>query len=93
MSKMTDTAQAYRIPLKATQEDLEGRWKTVLRFGNRILLAGYFYNGPKKPSYFGACYEFLDDDETTCEDAIGLREVSGIEFEDEGHAIAWAMQQ
>ena len=27
----------------------------------------------------------------TCEGAIGLRAVSKVEFEDDGHAIAWAM--
>ena len=43
-------------------------------------------------TYFGATYEFLDDDHT-CEGAIGLRAASEVEFEDDGHAIAWAMQQ
>ena len=37
-------------------------------------------------------YEFLTDD-TTCEGTIGLRAVSEVEFEDDGHAMAWAMQQ
>jgi len=36
--------------------------------------------------------EFLDDDHT-CEGTIGLRAASEVEFEDDGHAIAWAMQQ
>ena len=36
--------------------------------------------------------EFLTDDHT-CEGMIGLRAASGVEFEDDGHAIAWAMQQ
>ncbi|WP_294463503.1 hypothetical protein [uncultured Ruminobacter sp.] len=44
-----------------------------------------------KPSYYGAVYEFLTDD-TGCEGEIGIREVSGVEFEDEGHAIEWAMK-
>jgi hypothetical protein len=53
-------------------------------------MAGYYYNGKNKPCWFGAAYEFLTDD-TTCEDAIGLAAASEIAFEDDGHAIAWAM--
>ena len=48
--------------------------------------------GQNKPCYFGAAYEFLTDDHT-CEGMIGLRAASGVEFEDDGNAIAWAMQQ
>ena len=55
-------------------------------------MAGHFYNGQHRPCYFGAAYEFLTDDHT-CEGMIGLRTVSGVEFEDDGHAVAWAMQQ
>ena len=55
-------------------------------------MAGHFYNGQNRPCYFGAAYEFLTDDHTY-EGMIGLRAASGIEFEDDGHAIAWAMQQ
>ncbi len=82
----------YRLPNPTTQEDLECRWRKVLNFGDRILMAGYYYNGKGKPCYFGATYEFLTDD-TSCEGAIGLRDVSEVDFEDDGHAIAWAMQQ
>ncbi len=55
-------------------------------------MAGYYYNGKGKPRYFGAVYEHLDDD-LSCEGVIGLRTASEVEFEDDGHAIAWAMQQ
>jgi len=51
---------------------------------------GRYYNGMHKPCYFFAVYEHLDDD-LSCEGTIGLREVSGVDFEDEGHAIAWAL--
>ena len=84
--------RTYRLPNPTTLEDLESRWSKVLTFGDRILLAGHYYNGKGKPSYFGAAYEFLTDD-TSCEGAIGLREASEVKFEDDGHAIAWAMQQ
>ena len=51
-----------------------------------------YYNGKGEPCYFGAAYEFLTDDHT-CEGTIGLAAASEVEFEDDGHAIAWAMQQ
>ena len=90
MSEMTKRAETYRLPNPTTPEDLECRWSKTLTFGNKVILAGYFYNGMNKPSYFGAVYEFLTED-TTCEGMVGLKEVSGIDFEDDGHAIAWAI--
>ena len=83
--------QMLRLPNPTTPEDLECRWSKILNFGDKVLLAGYYYNGMNKPSYFGAVYEFLDDDHY-CEGTIGLAAVSDIEFEDDGHAIAWAMK-
>jgi hypothetical protein len=62
-----------------------------MRFGDKVIVAGYYYNGPGKPSYYDAVYEFLTED-TGCEAEIGLREVSGVEFMDEGHAIEWAIK-
>ena len=89
---INEAMRTYRLPNPTTPEDLECRWSKVLNFGDKILLAGFYYNGKGKPSYFGATYEFLTNDHT-CEGTIGLREVSEVEFEDDGHAIAWAMQR
>lgn len=89
---INDAMKTYRLPNPTTSEDLECRWSKLLTFGDKVVIAGYFYNGKNKPCYFGATYEFLDDDHT-CEGAIGLRAASEVEFEDDGHAIAWAMQQ
>ena len=91
MSKMIELAKEYRLPLKSTQEDMESRWETVLRYGDRILLAGHWYN-PDGKSWIAAVYEFLDDNETSSEDFIGIREVSEERFTDNGHAIAWAIK-
>lgn len=91
MANMIELAKKYRFPIKSTEEDLDGSWSTVLRYGNRILVAGYYYS-PDGKSWTAAVYEFLDDNETSCEDSIGLREVAGERFEDNGHAIAWAIQ-
>ena len=82
----------YRLPNPTTSEDLECRWSKVLNFGDKVLLAGYYWGGKGKPCCFGAVYEHLDDD-LSCEGTIGLRVVSEVEHIDEGHAIAWALSQ
>ena len=87
-----EAERTYILPNPTTAEDLETRWSKVLIFGDKVLLAGYFYNGKNKPSYFGAVYEHLDDD-MSCEGTIGLKTVSEVAFEDDGHAMAWAMAQ
>ncbi len=82
----------YNLQNPTCQEDLETRWSTVLKYGDKVIMAGYYYNGMGRPAYFGAVYEHLDDD-MSCEGVIGLEAISEVEFEDNGHAIAWAMQQ
>ena len=89
---INEAMRTYRLPNPTTPEDLECRWSGVLTFGDRILLAGHYYSGKNKPCYFGAVYEFLTDDHT-CEGTIGLREASEVAFEDDGHAIEWAIRQ
>ena len=82
----------YRLPNPTTSEDLGCSWSHILNFGDKVLLAGHYYNGMNKPCFYSAVYEHLDDD-LSCEGAIGLRTVSEVEFADEGHAIAWALAQ
>ena len=89
---INEASRKSRLPSPTCSEDLETRWSKVLTFGDKLVLAGYYYNGKNKPCYYGATYEFLTDDHT-CEGAIGLRAASEVEFEDDGHAILWAMQQ
>ena len=89
---INEAMRTYRLPSPTTSEDLETTWSKVLNFGDRVLLAGYYYGGRNKPCWFGAIYEHLDDN-LSCEGEIGLREVSNLSFEDEGHAIAWAISQ
>lgn len=92
---ITEGMKRFRLPNPSTPEDLEMRFSgmdgKVLNFGDRVLLAGYYYNGQNCPSWFAAAYEYLEDGEKTCESTIGIRAVSEVEFEDDGHAIAWAM--
>ena len=44
----------FRLPNPSTPEDLEMRFSgmdgKVLNFGDRVLLAGYYYNGMNEPS-------------------------------------------
>ena len=51
MSKMTERARTYRLPNPTTPEDLECRWSKTLRFGDKVILAGHYYNGTGKASH------------------------------------------
>ena len=62
----------------------------TLVYGDRVLLAGHHWMGRGRPSWFGAVYEFLTDDHS-CEGVVGLRAVSEVRFQDEGHAVEWAL--
>ena len=50
-------AQTYRLPQTTTPENLELKMMhgggAILTFGDRILVAGYYYN-PNGRSYYGA---------------------------------------
>lgn len=87
---MKNRAAELRVPEKSTSEELECRGFKVLTFGSRILAVGYYYMGRNKASYYGAAYEFTTGDHT-CEGSISLKTLSKVEFEDDGHAFAWAM--
>lgn len=89
---ISEAMRKYRLPNPTTPEDLETRWSKVLTFGDKVVMAGHYCNGRNKACFFGATYEFLDDDHS-CEGTIGLRAASEVAFEDDGHAIAWAMRQ
>ena len=87
---MMNKAKTYRLPETTTPEMLECDWSCTLNFGNKVLLAGYYYSGLNADSWFGAVYTFTTDDHT-CEGEIKLAAVSDGMFADNGHAIAWAM--
>ena len=89
---MMNKAKTYRLPEVTTTEMLACDWSCTLNFGSRVLLAGYFYSGINKNNYFGAIYEYTTNDHS-CEGEIRLIKVSEEMFEDNGHAIAWGMQQ
>ncbi|MBQ3456404.1 MAG: hypothetical protein IJG36_08205 [Synergistaceae bacterium] len=85
-------AHVLGLPESTTPEALETRFNyaKTLTFGDRVLMAGYRYNGLHECGYYGAVYEFTSR-KHTCEDEIRLVEVSGEFFPDDGHAIKWAM--
>ena len=83
-----ENAKKFRLRETTTEEMLPCEYNCVLQFGDKVLLAGYYYNGRK--SYFAAVYEYTTEDHT-CEGEIQLKAVSEEMFEDNGHAIAWAM--
>ena len=85
-------AHVSGLPESTTPEELETRFNYAkfLTFGNRVLMAGYRYNGLNENCWYGAIYEFTSV-KHTCEDGIRLVEVSGEFFPDDGHAIKWAM--
>lgn len=92
-SKTAAKADTYRLQRATTPEDLELKMMhgggAILTFGDRILVAGYYYN-PNGRGYYGATYRFTTADHT-CEGEIELVSISEDTFEDNGHAIAWAM--
>ena len=92
-SKTAARADAYRLQRSTTPERLEMYLMhnngTILTYGDRILAAGYYYNTNGR-CYYGAIYRFATADHT-CEGRIELVSVSEDTFEDNGHAIAWAM--
>ena len=92
MENLEKLARTFRLPETTTPENLGCNWSTTLNFGDRVLLAGYYYNGRNQNSFFGAVYTFTTDDHS-CEGEIRLTAVSEVIFEDNGHAIAWGMAQ
>ena len=83
-------ARTFRLPETTTPENLACNWSTTLNFGDKVLLAGYYYNGIGANSYFAAIYTHTDSD-FSCEGEIRLTAVSEDFFPDNGSAIAWAL--
>ena len=91
MKNMEKIARAYRLPEISTPENLACAWSCTADFGTRFLVAGYFY-ASEGPCYYGAVYERTDDN-LSCEGKVRLVAVSEERFEDNGHALQWAMAQ
>ena len=92
MTSFEKNAHFYRLPETTTPEKLACSWSCTVNFGDKVLLAGYYYSGRNENSYFGAVYEYTTADHT-CEGKIKLTAVSTEMFVDDGHALAWGMAQ
>ena len=94
-AKTAAKADAYRLQRVTTPEELEMKMMynsgVVLTFGDRVLIAGYYYN-PNGKCYYGATYRFTTTDRTV-EGTVKLENISDETFTDNGHAIAWAMSR
>lgn len=88
-SNLNTLKNRYRLPETTTPEELEMHWKTVLNFGNHVLLAG-FYFAQGKNNYFGAIFTYTTTDHT-CEGEIKLERISTEMYADNGSAIAWCI--
>ena len=60
-------------------------------FTKVVTYAYVLMEASRHPMDIKKAYEFLDDD-YSCEGMVDLKAVNGEEFEDDGHAITWAMQ-
>ena len=91
MEKLEMTQETFHLLTIATQERLEERFHVVVKFGDRVILAGHYYTGEHSPSWYSAVYRFTGPGRS-CEDTIALWRISDQFFEDEGHALQWAMK-
>ena len=94
-AKTAAKADAYRLQRVTTLEELEMKMMhnggVVITFGDRILIAGYYYR-PDGNCYYAAIYRFTTADHTI-EGKVQLVKIADEAFIDNGHAIAWAMKQ
>ena len=87
----SDNVSKFRLPLHASMEELECNLSKVIRFNDSIIVAGYYFMGRGKPSYFAAIYDCTEED-FTCESVLEYAWVSDVQFEDDGHAILAAIE-
>jgi hypothetical protein len=87
---MKTTTNTYRLPQTTTPEELEMNGIRILNFGDQVLLAGHCFS-KGKDYWYGAAYTFTTKNHT-CEGEVRLTAVSDKLFEDDGHAIEWAMK-
>jgi hypothetical protein len=52
MTNLEKNARTYRLPKTTTPENLACSWSCTVNFGDRVLLAGYYYSGRNQNSYF-----------------------------------------
>ena len=86
----------YGLPTKTTIENLEGRYNHVIPYGeNEVIVAGEFWQGYGRPGFYAAIYTYLEESDIHEPDDLMeiTYSISGIEFDDAGHAIEWGIEQ
>lgn len=81
---------AQTTTIEKLTDDLRPCYDAVLTLGDKVMVARSNYKG----QYEAATYEFIDtpdDGFDAIECRLNLHEVADEVFEDNGHAIAWAM--
>lgn len=97
MAALAERRMKLRLRWRETPESLEKRLMQAgngssLPYGDKILMTGFYYNGPGCKNWYGAVYEALEDGELDPETDLGLAEISPGFFRDEGHAMEWAIK-
>ena len=88
---MKKNSNILNFPKTNTPEELQMVYSCVITFGKQVLIAEHFYDWRScKDCYLAAVYEHTSDD-LSIEGEVRLVETSDEFFEDDGHAIAWAM--
>ena len=81
----------YRFEASTTMEQLEmnsNSYGAVLKYRNKVIFAAMNYKG----EILAAIYESKDA-HLTIESRIELDEIADQTFEDNGHAVAWAISR
>ena len=47
---INEAMKKYRLPNPTTPEDLECRWSKLLTFGDKVVIAGHYYNEQSVPA-------------------------------------------
>lgn len=94
MTDLEKKADKYRLNLTTTPEHIKVDFFTCdavfLDFRDKILMSCYTWKN--KTGYYAAIYQFTTDNHD-CDGIIELVKVSDELFEDNGHAIEWALKQ
>ena len=88
---MTRTYRDYRFDTSTTMEELEmncNSYGAVLKHGDKVILAVMNYKGETLAAVYESRSGHLD-----IESEIELTEIADQTFEDNGHAVAWAIGQ
>ncbi len=82
--------KSYKFETSTTMEQLEmnsNSYGAVLKYGNKVIFATMNYKG----EILAAIYDGKASGRFDIEGHIELAEIAGQTFEDNGHAVAWAI--